>query len=69
MLEGYRRLDAAKTLGLDPVPAVVVAVDSENDALRLFDEVQGTRRATADVREGKFRAAAMTASDLPTYLL
>ena len=69
ILEGYRRLDAAKALGLDTVPAVVVAADSENDALRLFDEVQGTRRATADVREGKFRAAAMTASDLPTYLL
>ena len=69
LLLGYRRLDAAKTLGLDTVPAVVVAAESEKEALRLFDEMQGTRRATADVREGKFRAAAMTQTDLPTYLL
>ena len=69
LLLGYRRLDAAKTLGLDTVPAVVVAAESEKEALRLFDEMQGTRRATADLREGKFRAAAMTTSDLPTYLL
>ena len=69
LLLGYRRLDAAKTLGMDTVPAVVVAAESEKEALRLFDEMQDTRRATADVREGKFRAAAMTSQELPTYLL
>lgn len=69
LLEGYRRLDAAKTLKLAALPAVVVPVESEWEALRLFDELQGTRRATADVREGKFRAAAMMDHDMPTYLL
>lgn len=69
LLDGYRRLDAAKSLKLSTLPAVVVTVEGEKEAVRLFDELQSTRKATADVREGKFRAAAMMDHDMPTYLL
>lgn len=69
LLDGYRRLDAAVRLSLSQLPAMVVAVESEREAVRLFDELQNTRRASADVREGKFRAAAMMEHDMPAYLL
>ncbi len=69
LLDGYRRLDAAKMLGLFRVPATVVEAANENEALRRFEEIAHTRRAAADVREGKFRAAAGMDHDMPAYLL
>ena len=69
LLDGYRRLDAAKTLGLSRVPATVIETADENEASRRFEEIAHTRRATADVREGKFRAAAGMDHDMPAYLL
>ena len=69
LLDGYRRLDAAKTLGFPRVPATVIEAADENEASRRFEEIAHTRRATADVREGKFRAAAGMDHDMPAYLL
>lgn len=69
LLDGYRRLDAAKALGLFRVPATVVEAANENEALRRFEELAHTRRVTADVREGKFRAASGMDHDMPAYLL
>ena len=69
LLDGYRRVDAAKKLKKSRVPAAVIEAADEKEALCRFEEIAHTRRATADVREGKFRAAAGINHDMPTYLL
>ena len=68
LLGGYKRLDAAAKLRITAVPAIVIDVADDREALRLFQELHATRTTVSDLHEGKFMAAASLPS-LPDYLL
>ena len=68
LLGGYKRLDAAAKLRLTAVPAVVLEVADDREALRLFQELHATRTTASDIHEGKFMAAASLPA-MPDYLL
>lgn len=68
LLGGYKRLDAAAKLRLTRVPAVVLEVADDREALRLFEELHATRTMVSDIHEGKFMAAA-SLPKMPEYLL
>lgn len=68
LLGGYKRLDAAAKLRLTRVPAIVLDVADDREALRLFQELHATRTTVSDIHEGKFMAAA-SLPKMPEYLL
>lgn len=68
LLGGYKRLDAAAKLRITAVPAIVLDVENQREALRLFQELHATRSTVSDLREGKFMAGASD-PQLPSYLL
>lgn len=68
LLGGYKRLDAAAKLRMTAVPAIVIDVADEREALHLFQELHATRTTVSDLHEGKFMAAA-SLPQLPDYLL
>ena len=68
LLGGYKRLDAAAKLRIVRVPAIVIDVADDREALRLFQELHATRSTVSDIHEGKFMAAA-SMPKMPDYLL
>ena len=69
VLLGEHRLAAARKLGLTEVPVCVV--DDEQSALRLMQEIRSSRSQAPDsVQNEKFyAAAAVSAEELPVFLL
>ncbi len=70
LVDGYKRLAAAKELGLEAVDAVVVNVVNKNDVNRLYKELTALKpQANDNIREEKFKVLAVKDHDLPAYLL
>ncbi len=71
LIDGYRRLSAARELGISQINAVVINVDTKTQANNLYNELLKTKlvEKTEDIHEEKFRLLAVKDHDLPTYLL
>ncbi len=74
LIDGYRRLSAAKKLGNEQITATVINVENKRDANNLYSELQKTKPAQAEpivdnIHEEKFRVLCVKDHDLPTYLL
>lgn len=71
VLLGEHRLAAAKELGLTEVPVCIVDAADEKSALRLMQEIRSSRSQASDsIQNEKFyAAAAVSAEDLPVFLL
>lgn len=71
LLDGYRRLSAAKELGISQINAIVINVENKRDANNLYNEICKTKtvQKSDDIRQEKFRVLCVKDHDLPTYLL
>ncbi len=69
LIDGTRRLAAALELGISDVPAMIVSIENKAAAVRLKKEIGGTKAATYDIREEKFRILEENRHDMPYYLL
>lgn len=71
LLDGYRRLLAAKELCLTQINAVVLNVENKRDANNFYNEICKTKivQKSDDIRQEKFRVLCVKDHDLPTYLL
>ncbi len=70
LLDGYKRIAAAKELKIESVDTVVINVASKNEANRLYKELISLKpQITDDIHEEKFRVLAVKDHDLPAYLL
>lgn len=74
LIDGYRRLSAARELGITQINAAVISVDNKRDANNLYSELQKTKPVAAqavtdDIHEEKFRVLCVKDHDLPAYLL
>ncbi len=74
LIDGYRRVSAARELGITQINAVVINVDNKRDANNLYNEIYKTKStikdtATDDIHEEKFRILCVKDHDLPAYLL
>lgn len=70
LLDGYRRLNAAKTLGITQIDAVVINVQNKTEANRLYNELLKFKQTEKDnIHEEKFKILAVKDHDLPPYLL
>lgn len=71
LIDGYRRLFAARELNILQINATVINVENKSEANRLYTEFLKTKctETTDTVREEKFRVLCVKDHDLPTYLL
>ena len=71
LIDGYRRLYAAKALGITQINAAVITAENKAEVNRIYAELSKTKKATeaCDIREEKFRVLAVKDHDLPAYLL
>ena len=71
LVDGYRRLSAAKELGISQINAVVINVENKREANNLYAELCKTKaiQKSDDIREEKFRVLCVKDHDLPAYLL
>lgn len=76
LIDGARRLEAAKKLNKKQLSAVVVSVQNKREAASLAKQLQSlTPKAkdiapkAEDIHEEKFKAIEKTSSDMPYYLL
>lgn len=69
LIDGKRRLEAAKQLGITQIPAMVVAVENKSAAVRLKKEVVAATDKYDNIREEKFRIIDADRGDMPYYLL
>lgn len=74
LVDGYRRLTAARELGITQINAIVINVETKRDANNLYNELSKPKPTVAepaaeDIHEEKFRVIAIKDRDLPTYLL
>lgn len=68
LIDGERRLAAARELGILDVPAMVVSVENKAAAVRFQKEINGTKNVD-NIREEKFRAIEENRREMPYYLL
>ena len=66
LIDGYRRLYAAKELGITQINA-----ENKTEVNRIYEELSKTKKAavSCDIHEEKFRVLAVKDHDLPAYLL
>lgn len=69
LIDGRRRLEVAKQLGISELPSMVVAVENKAAAARLKKEITATMHKFDNVREEKFRIIDADRGDMPYYLL
>lgn len=71
LIDGYRRLAAAKELGLTQINAVILNVENKRDANNIYTELLKTKTVgkTDEIHEEKFRVLCVKDHDLPAYLL
>lgn len=71
LIDGYRRLSAAKELGISQINAIVINAENKRDANNLYNEICKTKtvQKSDDIKQEKFRVLAVKEHDLPTYLL
>ena len=71
LLDGYRRLYAAKSAGISQIDAVVIKADNKTEANRIYKEINQPKPSpkSDDIHQEKFRVLAVKDHDLPSYLL
>ncbi len=71
LLDGYRRLYAAKSAGISQIDAVVINAENKTEANRIYKEINQPKPVpkTDDIHQEKFRVLAVKDHDLPAYLL
>ena len=71
LIDGYRRLYAAKELGITQINAAVITAENKTEVNRIYEELSKTKKAAVsyDIHEEKFRVLAVKDHDLPAYLL
>ena len=71
LIDGYRRVAAAKELKLTQIAATVINVENKSEANRIYTELSKLKpvEKTTDIQEEKFRVLCVKDHDLPTYLL
>ncbi len=71
LLDGYRRISAARELGISQINAVVINVDTKTQANNIYNELYKTKltEKTDNMHEEKFRVLCVKDHDLPAYLL
>ncbi len=71
LIDGYRRLSAARELGITQINAAVINVDNKTQANNLYNELAKIKpvEKVNDIHEEKFRVLCVKDHDLPTYLL
>ena len=71
VIDGYRRLYAAKELGITQINAAVITAENKTEVNRIYEELSKTKKAavSCDIHEEKFRVLAVKDHDLPAYLL
>lgn len=74
LIDGYRRIAAARELGIAQINAIVINVENKRDANNIYTELCKTKpiikeAVNDDIHEEKFRVLCVKDHDLPTYLL
>lgn len=74
LVDGYRRIAAARELGITQINAIVVNVENKRDANNIYNELLKTKpiikeAVNDDIHEEKFSVLCVKDHDLPTYLL
>ena len=74
LIDGYRRIAAARELDIKQINAIVINVETKRDANNIYTELCKTKPSITetvkdDIHEEKFRVIAIKDRDLPTYLL
>lgn len=72
LIDGYRRMAAAKELGLAQIAASVINVENKTEANRIYTELsklKAVANTDDDIHQEKFRVLHVKDHDLPTYLL
>ena len=71
LIDGYRRLLAARELGISQIDATVIKVTNKTQANSLYTEILKTKQVKENnsIHEEKFRVLAVKDHDLPAYLL
>lgn len=71
LIDGYRRVAAAKELSLTQIAASVINVETKSEANRIYTELSKLKPVAAadDIHQEKFRVLCVKDHDLPSYLL
>ena len=71
LVDGYRRLFAAKELNISTLNATVISVDTKREANNLYSELCKTKPIAKNdnIHEEKFHVLCVKDHDLPSYLL
>ncbi len=71
LIDGYRRLAAAKELQITQINATVINVENKRDANCIYTELNKLKQTVKqdDIHEEKFRVLHVKDHDLPAYLL
>lgn len=74
LVDGYRRLAAAKELGISHINATIINADNKSEVNRIYTELCKTKPTVKsddndNIHEEKFRVLAVKDHDLPAYLL
>lgn len=71
LLDGYRRLYAAKELGITQINAAVISAENKSEANRIYAELSRINKSkqNSNIHEEKFRVLETDKRELPVYLL
>lgn len=73
LIDGYRRMSAAKDLSFEQIDAVVINVDTKTQANNIYNEIRKTqpviKNTDDNIHEEKFHVVAIKDRDLPIHLL
>lgn len=69
LVDGARRLAAAKAVGEGEISAVIVSVENKAAATRMAKEISELSYIPDEIREAKFKVLCVKDHDLPSYLL
>lgn len=72
LIDGYRRVAAAKELNLVQITASIINVENKSEANRIYTEfskLKPVAKTSDDIHEEKFHVLHVKDHDLPTYLL
>lgn len=69
LLNGCKRVAAARKFGLETLPAKIITVETYKDALKLYRELGIDSDHKQKLHDAKFTAIVSLADDMPDYLL
>lgn len=70
LVDGYKRLFAARQMGITQLNGVVINVENKSEANRIYNELNKFKsNKTDDIKEEKFKILAVKDHDLPPHLL